>query len=301
MTMLQILLQFIFRTIFGVALAMTVTSPGVVTSGFYRVHLWVLMGASVFASLILFSGQAMPALAVYKYRCPDCQHAFEVGVPVDEPLTCPECQGSKLVRLFSPPMTWLLKFLVPGLAIASYLGSVAWLYERPRIGQAFLVAITVGGLLAACCGQAWQPGVPLLATILRAADLLTAGLLLGCVLTAMLLGHWYLNTPSMHLAPLKRLLMILLVVLALRILVCGSGLVLAAEKADSWGLRTWSLISFRWIAGFIGTSVFSLMTWQTLKIPNTQSATGILYAAVVLTFLGELVSQLLGVDMHYPL
>jgi len=26
------------------------------------------------------------------------------------------------------------------------------------------------------------------------------------VLTAMLLGHWYLNTPTMQLAPLKRLL-----------------------------------------------------------------------------------------------
>ena len=36
------------------------------------------------------------------------------------------------------------------------------------------------------------------------------------------------------------------------------------------------------------------MSWQTLKIPNTQSATGILYVAVITTFLGELTAQLLS-------
>ena len=42
------------------------------------------------------------------------------------------------------------------------------------------------------------------------------------------------------------------------------------------------------------------MTWQTLKIPNTQSATGILYVAVILTFLGELVSHLLSQELRIP-
>jgi hypothetical protein len=43
------------------------------------------------------------------------------------------------------------------------------------------------------------------------------------------------------------------------------------------------------------------LTWQTLKIPNTQSATGILYAAVVLAIIGELMSQLLSTATHYPM
>jgi hypothetical protein len=42
------------------------------------------------------------------------------------------------------------------------------------------------------------------------------------------------------------------------------------------------------------------MTWETLKIPNTQSATGILYAGVILVFVGELVSQLLGSLWQIP-
>jgi hypothetical protein len=35
------------------------------------------------------------------------------------------------------------------------------------------------------------------------------------------------------------------------------------------------------------------MAWQTAKIRSTQSATGILYVVVILTFLGELVGQVL--------
>ncbi len=42
------------------------------------------------------------------------------------------------------------------------------------------------------------------------------------------------------------------------------------------------------------------MSWQTLKIPNTQSATGILYVAVIVTFLGELVAHLLSQELPYP-
>ena len=42
------------------------------------------------------------------------------------------------------------------------------------------------------------------------------------------------------------------------------------------------------------------MAQKTLKIPNTQSATGILYVAVLGAFLGELTSQLLSVGTLYP-
>ena len=60
--------------------------------------------------------------------------------------------------------------------------------------------------------------------LLRYADAPTAGLLLGATLAAMFLGHWYLNTPTMELAPLARLLNLALVAVALRAAVCGIGL-----------------------------------------------------------------------------
>ncbi|MFO0883145.1 MAG: hypothetical protein U0894_02990 [Pirellulales bacterium] len=45
----------------------------------------------------------------------------------------------------------------------------------------------------------------------------------------------------------------------------------------------------------------SWMTWLTLKIPNTQSATGILYAGVILAFIGELTGQLMSLGGGWPL
>jgi hypothetical protein len=42
------------------------------------------------------------------------------------------------------------------------------------------------------------------------------------------------------------------------------------------------------------------MAWKTATIRSTQSATGILYVVVILTFLGELIGQvLLGNDLLY--
>jgi hypothetical protein len=59
-------------------------------------------------------------------------------------------------------------------------------------------------------------------------------------------------------------------------------------------------LALRWLAGILGVLMMAIMTWQTLKIPNTQSATGILYAGVILAFIGELVSQLLSAQSTYP-
>jgi hypothetical protein len=59
-------------------------------------------------------------------------------------------------------------------------------------------------------------------------------------------------------------------------------------------------LALRWLAGILGVLIMAAMTWQTLRIPNTQSATGILYAGVILAFIGELVSQLLSAQATYP-
>ena len=67
-------------------------------------------------------------------------------------------------------------------------------------------------------------------------------------------------------------------------------------------LTTWGLfVALRWLAGLVSVLGLAWLTWQTLKIPNTQSATGILYAAVILAFIGELTSQLLSAEARYPI
>ena len=69
------------------------------------------------------------------------------------------------------------------------------------------------------------------------------------------------------------------------------------KSAQVW----WLFLSLRWLAGLVGTLGLAWLTWKTLEIPNTQSATGILYAAMILAFIGELTAQLLSAEAVFPL
>ena len=130
------------------------------------------------------------------------------------------------------------------------------------------------------------------------ADAPTAGLLFGSVLGAMFLGHWYLNTPTMELARCDGSCCWSSAATIARAVVCGAGLALQIEQVDSAAV---AFVALRWLAGLIGVGSAGRMAWQTLKIPNTQSATGILYVAVIGVFIGELTSQLLSAHATFPL
>ena len=56
---------------------------------------------------------------------------------------------------------------------------------------------------------------------------------------------------------------------------------------------TLALLTLRWLAGLIGLPILLVMSRKTLAIPNTQSATGILYVACLAAIVGELTAQLL--------
>ena len=258
----HILVDFLFCLTFGIATAMALTDARQVTSGFFRVHLWVLLGVQTLAALTLFA---------------------------------PSHSGRH---------AWMLSgqfWLAVASAVLCYIGAVIWIYERAALGKAAIAAV------AACSLAALT--LPIAARLPREfawqlAGRITGGWLLGFVVTAMLLGHWYLNTPTMKLAPLNRLILLLAAAVAARVLVCGLGLFLENgmhPDAPLLSWRRWMLfIALRWLAGILGVGLLAGLTGQTLKIPNTQSATGILYAAVILAFIGELMSQLLSAAAHYP-
>ena len=135
---------------------------------------------------------------------------------------------------------------------------------------------------------------------MQVLDPLSGGMLLGTTIAAMFLGHWYLNSPDMQLGPLRKLIKLIGVALLVRVALASANL---AMETSSIGIPNSSqliFLSLRWLAGMLGLAVVVVMTWKTLKIPNTQSATGLLYVAVLATFLGELVSQLLSSEMVYP-
>jgi hypothetical protein len=122
----------------------------------------------------------------------------------------------------------------------------------------------------------------------------------------MLLGHWYLNAPGMRVDVLRRMIDATLAVWAVQ---CGAvaaataaGAAVAAATAAgaaapltaTAGATTLALLSLRWLAGLVGLPVLLWLARETLAIPNTQSATGILYVACLAAILGELTAQLLA-------
>jgi len=249
-----ILTQFLFRLTFGLALSMALTSPRKVTSGYFRNHLYVLLGLNVLAALVAIA---------------DREH-FQLWPPL---------AGAAL----------------------SYAGAVAWLYEKRRAGIVILVLVAIVGLLGAWFAQPpydSSAATTTAATVLRWLDAPTSGLLLGSTIAAMFLGHWYLNTPTMEIAPLERLIQLMAVAVIGRAVVCAAGLALAINVGST---PHPAFVVLRWLSGLMGALALAVMAWKTLKIPNTQSATGILYVGVIAVFLGELTSQLLSAHMQIPL
>lgn len=250
---MAILTQFIFRLSFGLALGMALTDPRKVTSGYYRNHLYVLLGLNVLAAMVAATSGEQFALA--------------------------------------PPIIT---------AVLSYVGAVLWLYEKPRAGIAALSLLSAVSLWGAFAATDWQRAADPLQTVLIAVDPVTSGLLLGLTMAAMFLGHWYLNTPTMAIGPLERLVVLMGASVGLRAVTEG---ITTAVYLNAGIPSTAQLlfIALRWLSGLLGAIVLVVMTHKTLKIPNTQSATGILYVCVIATYLGELTALLLNLPAARPL
>jgi hypothetical protein len=122
---------------------------------------------------------------------------------------------------------------------------------------------------------------------------------MGSTLTAMLLGHHYLTAPAMSIDPLKRFVRCLALGLGIRgvIAAIALGIWLAGPGASSAGSTGGSLVLFlaiRWGMGLVGPALATFLTWKTVEIRSTQSATGILYIAMTLVLFGELTSIVLS-------
>jgi hypothetical protein len=259
---MALLTEFLLRLSFGMAAGMAIVPPRLVTSGYFRNHLYVTLGLSALAAL--------------------------------------------LSRVAAPPAFWW----AVATAVLSYVGAVCWLYEKRPAGIVSLVAVAAAAVLGALVinerPSALAEGAasvataePSLADGLRMAQPITSGLLLGTTMAAMLLGHWYLNAPGMELAPLRRLLIAMTASVALQGALCGVGVALEASH-QALSTQDWLFLLLRWSFGLIGVLILIGLTWKTLEIPNTQSATGILYVAVMGVFVGETMSLLLSAESAFP-
>jgi len=187
------------------------------------------------------------------------------------------------------PWLWLA---IGGTIVFTFLGSLVWSLEGAPASQALGVLTALSAAAALClASQEGASGQSL--TWLIAGELSSAALL-GTATTAMLMGHSYLIAPTMSLTPLLHLLLAFFAALFLRGIIAGIGLWFWAGEHSLAALDEVTMVlPVRWGIGFVGPLVLGIMAWKTAKIRSTQSATGILYVIVILTFLGELVGQVL--------
>jgi hypothetical protein len=191
---------------------------------------------------------------------------------------------------------WAIALLIAG-GVLAYASTLAWGLGLPKIGVGAVVVETVitGSWLVGISASSEREAL----SILDAASGLGSGFLMGSTLTAMLLGHYYLTAPAMSIDPLKKLVGLMACGLGARCLLAASALWLS--RGDLAGLETtsaWSisgsLLAARWGLGFVASGIATYMTWKTAAIRSTQSATGILYIAMIFVLFGELTSMVLA-------
>lgn len=147
----------------------------------------------------------------------------------------------------------------------------------------------------------WAPAMVIVSQVLSA-------LLLGSVTIAWLLGHSYLTAPNMTIAPLRHFSRMLSWAVAARIMF------LIVSLAFAWTIErkthlpfpaqlgnAWLILTLRLGVGLAAVSVFAYMVSDCVRLRATQSATGILYFALVFVFIGELASQQLVEVCGWPL
>lgn len=221
-----------------------------------------------------------------------------------------------------------LRFCTASAASASALaglleaGSARWVWFGLALASgAWHVALRKGGRekLAAGLTAIAAFAAPILGTLLSSesggsgyglavAGAVSSSLLLGAVTVTMILGHWYLVDTRLSIAPLRDGALLVSIAVVLRwaavlfALGYGGWEVLRVSRAADFILSTNGLFfMFRSLMGLAAPLLLSVLIWQTVKMRSTQSATGLLYVALILVLFGELVSQFLLVRTGFPL
>jgi hypothetical protein len=261
------LARFSLRLVCGIALMWCLMPRRDVSSGFFRIQMLVALGLSVLA-----------AVAFAEAEPPDSKRVVAAAEAVLSTTT-----GRNLSIV---------------LALATFCGSVLWTLER-RSGGTWLVFGIAGVSAATLLLATPLPSAGAGPTALAYVSELSAAGLLGAALTGMLLGHWYLTAPTMSLAPLERMTSAFGGAAVVRLLVAGVCLWFAHAALESTTHLMW--LALRWVAGVIAPLVLWLMVRKILRYRNTQAATGVLFVAVILTFIGEMTALLLEHDLGRPL
>jgi DMSO reductase anchor subunit len=144
-------------------------------------------------------------------------------------------------------------------------------------------------------GMAYRPlAAESLGGALTVASIFVGALALGGVLTAMLLGHWYLNTPTASGKPLEFATLVMLVGLVLELIFSffiHSTIPAGLPQTGTPPISAGGLDVVRFIFGFVFTLALGALAYRLTRGRSFQSATGMLYLAVAFAFTGEIMTR----------
>ena len=149
----------------------------------------------------------------------------------------------------------------------------------------------------------------IVASVAYIATAITSSMVLGLVSGAMMFGHWYLIDLGMDVEYLRSFIRLLGIALVADLLAMALAIVILAifgghgateAIADLFDSHL-ALFSMRIILGPIASIVLTWMCWQTLKIPQTMAATGLLYIALMSVVVGEMLGRFILFRTALPL
>ena len=162
--------------------------------------------------------------------------------------------------------------------VVAYLAAL-WIRLRWRAGVGLIGAV-VGLLALASLGVGGAANLELFAPWL-----LAAALALGPVAAAMLLGHWYLVTPKLSPAPLRRLIGLVIGALVAEGLI--SAALLASGGSPRVGDAAW-LIALWLGVGIAFPVVVAVLALMATQATSLQATTGLLYIGLLFVIAGTI-------------
>ena len=189
--------------------------------------------------------------------------------------------------------------------VAAILAQLALAQTARRTAQRISAALAAIAGIAAAISLLYPvtPSLPR-SVILPSLLLFTSGIaaMTGLCLMDMLLGHAYLTASRMGIAPFLRLNLWLAGAIGFRF--ASAAMIAPSLHARHPTYLFWGkyglYIFTRWLVGLVVPAVFAYMAHDCIRRRSTQSATGILYVAGVLVFIGELLALYLVTETGLP-
>jgi hypothetical protein len=196
------------------------------------------------------------------------------AILVASDLALPPASEASATEALRRPLTLIF-------AAGSLVYLVASIRTWPRSGLAIgtgLVGLAAMVVLAAAGGS--------VSPALFAGQLVLAALALGAVNAAMLLGHWYLVTPKLSPAPLRRMMWLLIATLALQaVAFCIAILSDGADALEGGlGILTWLRLG----VGIVLPIAATVLAIVASSASSLQASTGLLYIGLALIMAGSI-------------